>query len=173
MNNVQQNLHYFPKMLGKSNQSQNDYLQTPLEKRNRLKNEYQLLDVINQQSLNPKQLEAKLRKNFQSNISELSKLYLFSDDGEVKRFLLRNQFLIEVLKEIPTQICNYFGNNQAISLRVSYDPDSFGSSDLWVDILTTLSAQEAIPLLDEFDEQWWLENMNRVSGELNITLKFV
>ena len=85
----------------------------------------------------------------------------------------KNRFLFSLLEEIPNKIYEYFGNNQKLSLKISHEPDFPQSSELWVSILTELSAKEALSILEKFDEEWWLENMDKSAGKLNINLKFV
>jgi len=88
-------------------------------------------------------------------------------------FLRKNRFLVPLLREIPEKIYDYFGKEQKLSLKISFESDSLQLAELWVSILTELLANEVLPILDRFDEEWWLENMNRADSKLNITLKFI
>jgi hypothetical protein len=139
-----------------------------------LENNDQFIQIISRQSLTHEQIEEwKKVRDFEIKFDLLSEFYQFNNEVEVTQFLQKNKFLLSTLLEIPPHIYDFFGAPQELSLRVSYEPESKGFSELWVEIITTLSAQEAMSILDEFDEHWWLEKMNGVAGKLNIILKFV
>ena len=99
--------------------------------------------------------------------------YEVKDTARVSEFLYENQFLMNLLAEIPWQIRQYFGNSPRLKLEILSEHDFHASKELWISILTKLSAEEALPFLDKFDEEWWLENMDRANHKLNITLEFV
>jgi hypothetical protein len=111
--------------------------------------------------------------DFIQEVESLKQFYRFCEMDSVKVFLRRNRFLVPLLREVPEKIYGYFGKDQKLDLRISFESDSPQSSELWVSILTELSAAEALPILERFDEEWWLENMDRADCKLNITLKFV
>ena len=175
MSSLQEIFPYTPKTnFGIKKQDRSEIDRMASINRRDSENNDQFIRIISQQSLTQEQIEkGKKAREFEVKFDLLSEVYQFHDVLEVKRFLLKNKFLFATLSEIPNQIYNYFGEGQEISLKVSFEPESIGISELWVEILTTLSAQEAMPVLDEFDEHWWHENMNKVAGRLNITLKFV
>ncbi len=129
--------------------------------------------ITEDQSLSREQIARGQTKVIDEKLDSLSQKYEIAESEGVKSFLLKNRFLISLLEEIPNKVSQYFGNNQRLALKVSYEPDFPESSELWVFILTELSAKEALPLLEKFDEEWWLENMDRADCKLNITLKFV
>lgn len=131
---------------------------------------------VTDQSLSKEQ-QQRLAENKAKEISTkfrtLSQNYQIRNVAETKSFLLNNRFLISLLEEIPEKISQYFGDNQKPVLKVSYEPEYVNSAELWVEILTKLSAKEAMRILDKFDEEWWLEKIDKTYGRLNITLKFI
>lgn len=118
-------------------------------------------------------------KNLQENadfiqeFESLKQFYKFCEIDSVKVFLRRNRFLIPLLREVPEKIYDYFGQGQKLALKVSFDFDSPQSSELWILVLTELSAKEAFPILEQFDEEWWLENLDRTDCKLNISLEYI
>lgn len=125
------------------------------------------------QSLTPEQIAEKQAESINSGINDLRSKFEITNFEEVKNFLTKNRFLVSVVEEIPSKIYQYFGSSQRLTLQVLYEPDFPRSNELWIHILTELSAKEALPTLERFDEEWWLENMDKSDGRLNITLKFV
>lgn len=129
--------------------------------------------LTSDQSLSQDQIARSQTKTIGEKFDSVSQKYEITEAEGVKNFLSKNRPLILLLEEIPNKIYQYFGNNERLSLKISYEPDFPQSSELWVYILTELSAKEALPILEKFDEEWWLENMDRADCQLNITLKFV
>lgn len=129
--------------------------------------------IINRQSLSPEQIEKSQKKAFDDKFEKLSKIYQLTVSKDVRQFLLKNKFLFSVLKEIPGEVYRYFGDNQKLALKVSYDPDFPQPFELWVLIMTKLSAKEARTKLDKFDKEWWLKNLNRADCKLNIGIEYV
>ncbi len=132
-----------------------------------------LSDIISNQSLTQDQIVRSQTKTIDEKFTSLTPQYEIPKIEEVKNFLSKSQFLFPLLEEIPNKIHQYFGNNQRLSLKVSFEPDFPQSSELWVSILTELPAKEAFLILEKFDEEWWLESMDRADCKLNIILKFV
>ena len=129
--------------------------------------------ITSNQYLSQEQIAKSQSKAIDEKFDSLIQKYKISKTDEVKSFLSKNSFLIKLLEEIPNKIYQHFGDNQKLALTVSYEPEFPNSSELWVEILTTLSAKEAMPILETFDEKWWLININRANFKLNITLKFI
>jgi len=132
-----------------------------------------LSQILNNQSLSPEQIAKIQLRVIDEKFNSLAKKYRFSKIDEVKNFLSKNQHLISLLEEIPSRIYQHFGNGQGLLLKVSHDPDFPQSSELWVFILTELSAKQALPLLEKFDEEWWLKNLEQTFGKLNISLDYI
>ncbi len=106
-------------------------------------------------------------------INVLAREYEIHNPPEVAEFLSRNTFLLDLLKEIPSKIFQYYGSEQKIALEVFYEPDFPQSSKLWVSVLTERSAEEARSIMDKIDEDWWLENIDKAKCKLNIGIDYV
>ncbi len=130
------------------------------------------LDTIENVSV-VEQLQNTFATHTRTHAEHLAKDYIIKKPKEVAEFVSENLYLLDLIEEIPTRISTYFGENQSLALRVSHEPEFPNSSELWVEILTKLSAKKAMPILYRFDEEWWLENLDRARYKLNITVKFI
>lgn len=148
-----------------------------VEKLPAYRNSDYLLDSLSQavsnQTLSPEQLAKSQSRVVDEKIDSLKETFEINKIEDVKNFLLKNRDLFPLLEEISNRIYQYFGDKQKLSLKVSHEPDFPQTPELWVSILTEYSAKEALPILEKFDEEWWLENMDRSAWKLNINLKFV
>jgi hypothetical protein len=129
--------------------------------------------IVTNQSLSPEQIAKSQSKETNEKVNFLSQKYEIKKTDEVKSFISKNRFLISLLEEIPNKIFQYFGNEQKFALEVFYEPDFPQSSELWVSVLTELSAEEARSIMDKFDEDWWLDNIDRAKCKLNIGIDYV
>lgn len=125
------------------------------------------------QSLTSEQIAEKQAKSINLEINDLRSKFEITNFEEVRNFLTKNRFLVSLVEGIPSKIYQYFGIGQKLALQILCEPDFPKSFELWIHILTELSAKKALPILERFDEEWWLENMDKSDGKLNITLKFV
>lgn len=129
--------------------------------------------IVSSQSLTPEQIAKSRLKETNEKFNLLSEKYEIQKTDEVKSFLSKNRFLISLLEEIPNKIYQYFGNDQKLALQVLYEPDFPESSELWVLIMTELSAKKARLIMNEFDKNWWLKNLYKADCKLNIGLEYV
>ena len=132
-----------------------------------------LSEITSDQSLSQEQIAKSQIKPIDEKLDFVFQRYEIAESESIKSFLSKNRLLILLLEEIPSKISQYFGHNQKLSLKISHEPDFPQSFELWVFILTELSAKEAFPILEKFDEDWWLENLDRADCKLNISLEYI
>ena len=101
----------------------------------------------------------------------LEQLYVFRKPAETLHFLEANPFLVQLLQEAYANIRKYFPYSQ-IFLEVVTDPDAFDEKQLVVFIAVEQNPEEASQALDQLDENWWLDAMERAQDKLCITLEF-
>jgi hypothetical protein len=87
------------------------------------------------------------------------------------RFLESFPFLVSLLVEAYIAIQIYFPHT-LVFLNVISDPDEPDADQMVVSIATHLHPEAAIELLDEFDQQWWLESLKQADGRLCVLLEF-
>lgn len=97
------------------------------------------------------------------DIELLERRYTFNNPIEAKGFLLRHDYLINLLFEAYEQIKRVF-RESTVEVCLEYDRDPEEDFEgLFVIVRTNLPPEESLDLLDRFDEAWFLDN---VSGEI-------
>ncbi len=100
------------------------------------------------------------------DIELLENLYTFSNSIDVKRFMLKNECLINILFEAYKQIKRIFNQNIVeICLEYNRDPEE-DFEGLFVIVKTNLSPEESLNLLERFDEEWFLDNVSEEIGSI-------
>ena len=90
------------------------------------------------------------------DIQKLNDLFTFKDVTEIKRFLSSNEHLIYPLFKAQMYIENIFSPNFKPILEVFGDPEETYEG-LFIIIRTSLSPEQSIVLLENFQEKWGLE----------------
>lgn len=132
-----------------------------------------LSEITKNQSLSREQIAKVHTKTINEEFSSLARYYEIARVEDVKSFISRNSFLTPLLKEIPNKIYQYFDSNQKLALKVLYEPDFPQSSELWILVLTELSAKEARSIMNKFDKDWWLKNLYKADCKLNVGIEYV
>ena len=60
-----------------------------------------------------------------------------------------------------------------MALEVIRDPEIGKDGELFAYILTPLSVQEAQARLDDLDDEWFLDQLDRIGDLLNFNLEFI
>jgi hypothetical protein len=107
----------------------------------------------------------------QAETQWLGQLYTFRQQAEVLRFLERFPFLVSLLLEAHGQVENYFPRSP-VSLEVVADPEVADDCQLVLSIATDFAPDEAVDRLERFDEDWWLDALDRAQGKLCINVEF-
>lgn len=106
-------------------------------------------------------------------LSRIKRIYGFREEAEAARFLRMHPALIDLLLEAPPHFERYFGPNPQVVLEVVVDPEASDSEELFANICTSLPAEEALERLDQLDEGWFLDQLERTAGRFNFNLEFV
>lgn len=106
-----------------------------------------------------------------AEIPLLERFYSFRERSDVLGFLERCPFLVPLLLEIHGKIGAYFPYSQVV-LEVVTDPEAVGDSQLVVFIATDFDPDKADERFERFDEDWWLDALDRAQGMLCINLEF-
>ena len=91
----------------------------------------------------------------------------------VAQFIQENAFLAELLVEIRAKVSEVFGAATQVRLDLLDDPEFLGQPKLYAVILTPLAAEVALALQARLDDDWWLDNLERAQGKLNLCLEYV
>ena len=106
-------------------------------------------------------------------INVLAREYEIRNPTEVAAFLSRNKSLIDLLEEIPRKLRKFFGRNVKLAVELFAEPEMPASKEIFVLVITKKDAKEARAKMDEFDQKWWLENMDKADCKLNVSLEYV
>jgi hypothetical protein len=108
-----------------------------------------------------------------SRLRQLGEFYSFRDALAIRGFLRAHPQLTEVLLEAHAHLQECFGPDPQVALEVVSDPEAEGPDELFAYILTSLPADEALARLDRLDEEWFLDQLDRVGTFFNFNLEFV
>jgi len=101
-------------------------------------------------------------------ITNLRSEYILTNETEITLFLSKHSFLIPLLNEAYAQIQTYFPQSK-VYLKISRDHESTEPFEELVAIINTdLSVEDTMRQLDEFDENWWDDNIDRAKDLLII-----
>jgi hypothetical protein len=103
-------------------------------------------------------------------ISGLNQLYEFKG-GAVRSFLEGNPLLCDLLFVAYGVIRQHFGSGVEMALEVVADPEALGDKQLFVLIRTELPRKVAREQLAELDQAWWLNELPRAEGKMEIALE--
>jgi hypothetical protein len=113
----------------------------------------------------------KKNKNNQL-LSWLQNGYILLKPSSVGNFLQEHKELVSLLNEAYQELRKYF-STEDLKLELVADAEIAEDRQLFVYIFTSLSVTDALDKLDEFDECWWLDRIERANGLLNFNLRFV
>jgi len=106
-----------------------------------------------------------------AHLSQVEASYSFRDEEAVRHFLQTHPHLIEVLFEAQFHLLRHFGPDSQVTLEVFPGPESEGEKRLFAYIIIFLPVEEALTRLDKLDEEWFLNQSDRVDGLLNFSLE--
>jgi len=101
----------------------------------------------------------------------LRELYEWVRPRAIAEFFQHNPTVPMLLLEAFVEIERHFGRSR-VSLHVTTDPDGNDAPRLVVRVHTALPPKEALPRLDAFDEEWWLDASLRGGDRVCITLAY-
>jgi hypothetical protein len=105
-----------------------------------------------------------------TRLHRLAEMYTFHDAAAVSSFLSAYPHLIEILFEAYPHLLEHFGPGLKVALKVVGDPEAEDSERLFAYLLTSLPPEEALARLDRLDEEWFLDQTDRVGDLFNFNL---
>lgn len=94
-----------------------------------------------------------------------------SDRGELKEIFEQEPGILDVLAELPEEVMKYFPPDTSLELEVFRDPEDPSLPEISVWIVTSLPVGEALRRLEEFEEGWWLDRIERTGGRLCVLIR--
>ena len=106
-------------------------------------------------------------------MSELRRDYQLDDEEEIRTFLEHHRAVVPLLPEIRTNIRRFI-DNDIVRLDVSHDPEwEDDQPELFVNIQTRASPQDALTRLQAFDTEWWLKRLAEAKAPIVVSLHLI
>lgn len=118
-------------------------------------------------------IDREIHQKTLEQINILAREYEIRNPSKVAEFLGENLFLLDLLKEIPHKLSKFFGRSVKLAVELVAEPEMPSSKEIFVIVLTKKDAKEARAKMDEFDQKWWLENIDKANCKLNVSLEYV
>jgi len=106
-----------------------------------------------------------------STIDSLETCFIFRERDAVVSFIEKNRFLLVLLGDIFRNAGKYISISEAF-LYIITDPESGGFAQLVVSILSDMDPLQTNECMEQFEDEWWLDNIERAYGKLIVTLEF-
>ena len=85
-------------------------------------------------------------------------LYEIENPADVDAYVVKHPTVVTILDAAPREIRAVFGNEAPPRLSMEWDPEQ-GDCWLFVGIPSQDVGPSVLPLIDAFDERWWLDRM--------------
>ena len=105
-----------------------------------------------------------------SSLQQLQHVYAFRNEKNIAEFLQQHPHLIALLLDAYPYIEKHFGARPQVFLEACIDPE-LAQEQLLTSIVTTRSVDEALTLLDHFDEDWFLPHLDHLENLITIHLE--
>jgi hypothetical protein len=109
----------------------------------------------------------------EAQLHQLEEIYSRRQLAAVRRFLRTHPQLVDILLEAYVYLQRHFGPDPQVVLEVVSDPEVEDWDELFAYILTSLPADQTLAQLDRFDQEWFLDQLDRTQGLLNFDVEFV
>jgi hypothetical protein len=96
---------------------------------------------------------------------------LQGDNQAIMRLIVYHEPMPEFLLEAAKVIRKRFGSEATISLSVE-EIEGSGEPFLFARVLTDLPVMEALAIVDQIDNDWLLDNLDRVQGRFNFDVEW-
>lgn len=106
------------------------------------------------------------------DLRRIEQLYKFRSPGIID-FLTEQPNRIKFLVDAYSQVEKYFGKTPQITLKLELDREYTGPLELFAYIATDLPVDQALGRLNEFDEQWYLNQSREYIEHIIFSLEFV
>jgi hypothetical protein len=99
---------------------------------------------------------------------------LFAVEGsDVYRYVQKHPELLSLLLRSRAEAYWLFGPRARVVVRMEHDPEEEFEDRLLVAIQTTLSAAQALRLVDVMDDRWWLSVSPASRALMKIDVEYV
>jgi hypothetical protein len=108
-----------------------------------------------------------------TRLHRLEEMYSFRDATAVRRFLQMHPHVVRVLLDAYPYLLKHFGPDPQVVLEVISDREAESWDQLFAYVCTPLPVNEALARLDKLDQEWFLDQLDRVEDLFNFNLEIV
>lgn len=106
-------------------------------------------------------------------LNDIENIYMMRLPEEIKAWLFLHPSIADVLIEAHSHIIDSFGDTAQIRIQIVKDPEASDFEELIAYIITGLPVPRALESLDQFDNQWFLDQVDRLDGNFNFCLEII
>lgn len=106
-------------------------------------------------------------------LEPLAKFYRYRGSEDLLPFLNASPQLITFLQDSHPYLLQHFGKETTYVLELISEPEKSNLQQLLVYIRTLMPTDQALSQLDQFDEEWFLEQLHRVGDLINFNLEVI
>lgn len=107
-----------------------------------------------------------------AGVDLLESIFVFSNYLDVRDFIIANPALVGTIFEASGKIEEVFGPGTEIVLETLHDPEECSERELFISILTSLSADDALRKFDQVCDDWWIGASDDVRTRMNLDIEF-
>jgi len=107
------------------------------------------------------------------HVNEIENRYMVRLPIDVQAFLYNHPYITDVIVEAYPYLLDAFSQTFQIQMRVVKDPEIDYIEQLIAYIVTDMSVKQALASLDQFDNRWYLDQLDRLDGYFSFNLDFV
>lgn len=112
-----------------------------------------------------KDAEASTYRTVLEGLARISRVYTLRASEQVIGYLQQYTSLLAVLEAATPYLHKAFGERVCVALEVNEDPET-GLRQLAAMIQTHDAPERALAQLNQFDHDWWLDQLSTVQGSL-------
>lgn len=109
------------------------------------------------------------KKKKDNNLSQIQNTVMVSP--EALAFIENNKYLIPILVSANQKLLEYFPHDK-LNLDLVNDPEE-NSDSLFLSVESSLKPELALERLQNFDQDWWLDEVSKTNDKLCIDVVFV
>jgi hypothetical protein len=108
----------------------------------------------------------------QAEIDRLAESYAFRDPAAVTDFVREHPEVVAPLLDAVAVVPRYFGPGRRLVLEVERDREARDHTLLFALIQTDLDVDSSLEALRRFDEEWWLDALQRANLKLMFSIEY-
>jgi hypothetical protein len=113
-----------------------------------------------------------ISKYHETAVGEIKQLYILRNEAEIVGFLEAHTTLYTFLQEVFPVLHDYFPD-EPLALEIIFDPDEEEIEVLFIYIETSQEVDEALNILNQFTQRYWINLPIEIRDLLEVDVDFV